>query len=76
MERYYEEGQPVWLYDPSHKKGVCPALTCPWMGPFVVVGWIAALLYKIQKGPKAVPRVVHSNRLKPYMGRNPPAWFK
>lgn len=70
------KGQPVWLWDPSRKRGVCPKLTSSWKGPFVVIDKIDDLLYKIQKNPRANPKVVHLNRLKPYVGNQAPKWFK
>jgi transposase InsO family protein/predicted aspartyl protease len=71
-----DEGQAVWLWDPSRKRGVCPKLTSKWKGPFVIVQKIDDLLYKIQKNPRANAKVVHLNRLKPYEGDDAPKWFK
>ena len=64
----FEVGQQVWLYDPSKKMGVCPALTSPRKGPFVIIEKLDDLLYKIQKGPRSNPKVVHLNRLFLYEG--------
>jgi hypothetical protein len=71
-----EEGQAVWLWDPSRKRGVCPKLTSNWKGVFVITKKIDDLVYKIQKHPRANPKVVHLNRLKPYEGGKAPTWFK
>ena len=72
-----EEGQAVWLWDPSRKRGVCPKLTSNWKGVFVITKKkIDDLVYKILKHQRAKPKVVHLNRLKPYIGDNGPKWFK
>ncbi len=69
-------GQPVWLWDPSRKKGLSPKLTSKWKGPFVVVQKIDDLVYRIQRGPRTKAKVVHINRLRVYEGENPPTWFQ
>ena len=71
-----KEGQPVWLWDPSRKRGISPKLTSNWKGPLVIVQRIDDLLYRVQRGPRAKPKVVHINRLRPYEGENPPTWYK
>ena len=73
----YNCGDPVWLYNPKRKKGRSPKLQNDvYEGPFLVVKRLDDLTYRIQKGPKAKPKVVHHNRLKPYEGENVPNWLK
>ena len=75
-KRALSQGQPVWLHDPSRTRGVCPKLKAKWTGPFVITQKIDDLVYRVQKHPRANPKVVHLNRLKPYEGVNPPQWYK
>ena len=83
MKEYYDagsqdetlnEGDPVWLYNPTRKKGLTPKLTRPWQGPYIIVKRINDLVYRIQLGPKCKPKVVHKNRLWRYTGNNVPSW--
>ena len=69
-------GQPVWLYNPTIRKGVWQKLTCPWKGPHIVLQRINDVNYKIQTGPRSNPIIVHIDKLKRYEGRNPPAWYR
>ena len=56
-------GDAVWLHVPQRKKGISPKLSRPWQGPYVVTKCINDLIYKIQLGPRAKPKIVHHNRL-------------
>ena len=55
----------VWLHNLLRKK-----TTMPWQGPYIVTKRINDLVYRIQLGPKAKPKVVHQNRLWYYSGEN------
>ena len=72
----YHVGDTVWLHNPQKKKGYSPKLQRPWEGPYIVTSRLSDVTYRIQKGAKTKPRVVHYNRLKPYCGENPPTWFQ
>ncbi|KAK3712549.1 hypothetical protein QZH41_002384 [Actinostola sp. cb2023] len=72
----FNRGDPVWLHNPKRKKGRCPKLqNNVYEGPFLVVGRLDDLTFRIQKGPKTKPKVVHHNRLKKYEGNNAPSWI-
>ncbi|CAC5413343.1 unnamed protein product [Mytilus coruscus] len=71
----FDAGDPVWLHNPRRVKGLCPKLQNNWEGPFIVVNKLNDVIYRIQKGPKTKPKVVHQDRLKPYLGENVPVWF-
>ena len=72
----YNYGDPVWLYNPKRKKGRSPKLQNDvYEGPFLVLKRLDDLTYRIQKGAKCKPKVVHHNRLKPYEGENIPNWL-
>jgi len=55
----------VWLHNLLRKK-----TTMPRQGPYIVTKQINDLVYRIQLGPKAKPKVVHQNRLWYYSGEN------
>ena len=67
----YEPGNAVWLHVKKTSK-----LGSNWEGPYVIVRKINDIIYQIKKGPRAQPRTVHHNNLKPYKGTNQPSWFK
>ena len=72
----YSKGDIVWLYNPKRKRGHCPKFQLPWDGPYVVTTCMSDVTYRIQKGAKGKPRIVHYNRLKPYTGENAPTWYQ
>lgn len=72
----YKTGDLVWLFNPTRTKGRCPKLQRPWVGPFTVTHKISDILFRIQRSPHSKPKVVHHDRLKPYLGENIPDWFK
>ncbi|VDI75512.1 Hypothetical predicted protein [Mytilus galloprovincialis] len=71
----FDAGDPVWLHNPRRVKGLCPKLQNNWEGPYIVVNKLNDVIYRIQKGPKTKPKVVHQDRLKPYLGENVPIWL-
>ena len=71
-----QEGDAVWLHNPQRKKGLTPKLQRPWQGPYTVTKKINDLVYRIQLGPKAKPKIVHRNRLWKYSGSNAPDWYQ
>ena len=64
----FEPGDRVWMANPQRKKGVCPKLTNPWEGPYTVCSRRNDVLYRLQKGPRSQPKLVHRDRLRPYHG--------
>ena len=66
----YKDGDLVWLYNPRRSKGRCPKLQRPWEGPYTVIQKLNDVVYRVTKNARATPKVVHHDRLKPYM-RNP-----
>ena len=62
----FRKGGLVWLYNPQRKKGKSPKLSRPWEGPYVVVEPLNDVVYRIQRGPRAKPKVVHRDRLWQY----------
>ncbi|KAK3743518.1 hypothetical protein QZH41_015906, partial [Actinostola sp. cb2023] len=73
---HFNRGDAVWLHNPKRKKGRCPKLQNDvYEGPFLVISQLDDVTYRIQKGAKTKPKVVHHNRLKPYEGTNAPTWL-
>ena len=75
QERGFELGDPVWLHNPKRKKGRTPKLQRPWEGPYLVTSRLDDLIYRIQKGPRSRPMVVHVDRLKKYRGNSFDNWL-
>ena len=71
----FERGDPVWLHNPRRKKGRTPKLQRPWEGPYLVTSRLDDLIYRIQKGPRSKPMVVHVDRLKKYKGDSFDNWL-
>ena len=65
----------MWLYNPQRKKGKPLKLSRPWEGPYVVVERLNDVVYRIQRGPRAKPKVVHRDRLWQYRGDACADWF-
>ena len=70
-----QPGDSVWLHNVCRKKGRNPKLDNPWEGPFLVTGNLSDVVYRIQKTARSKPRVVHVDRLKPYLGPPLKSWL-
>jgi hypothetical protein len=64
----FQEGDRVWIYRPTRKKGKSPKLQSCWEGPYNVITRINDVVYRIQWHPQAKMMVVHLDRLAPYLG--------
>ena len=64
----YQEGDKVWLYRPTRKRGKSPKLQTCWEGPYNIITRINDVIYRIQRHPRAKMMVVHLNRMAPYLG--------
>ena len=72
----FNRGDAVWLHNPKKKEGRSPKLqNNVFEGPFLIISRLDDVTYRIQKGVKTKPKVVHHNRLKPYEGTNIPTWL-
>lgn len=68
--RGFDEGSLVWLHNPVRSKGKSPKLQAKWDGPYRVVTRINDVTYRIQKGLRGAPKIVHVDRLARYNGTN------
>ena len=70
----FNVGKLVYCLDKTRKKGLSPKLNSDkWQGPFVVVRKINDLLFEIKQN-KSQSKVVHHDRLKPYVSNYLPDW--
>lgn len=67
----YKEGDKVWLHNPRRRKGRNPKLQRPWEGPYTILRKLNDVVFKVSKSSKSEPRVVHHDRLKPYVSSSP-----
>ena len=67
-QNLYNVGDLEWLYNPKPKPGKSSKLRCPGDGPWTIIKHINDVIYRIQKTPCSIPRVVHHDRLEWYEG--------
>ena len=73
MDEQYKVGDLVWLLNESHRKGRCPKLQKKWIGPMIVEAKVNNVTYKLRVSSTKT-RVVHFDKLKPYLAREVPKW--
>ncbi|GFX34452.1 retrovirus-related Pol polyprotein from transposon 412 [Trichonephila clavipes] len=66
----FKEGDKVWFYNPTRRKGLSPKLQSHWDGPYTILKLINDVVIRIRKSTNSKPRVVHYDRLAPYYGHN------
>ncbi|GFW04467.1 hypothetical protein TNCV_878361 [Trichonephila clavipes] len=66
----FKEGDKVWLYNPTRRKGLSPKLQSHWDGSYTILKIINDVVIRIRKSTNSKPRVVHYDRLAPYYGHN------
>ena len=64
----------VWLLNHQRKVGLSTKLRLPWEGPFLVLGKLSDVHYRIQRSPRSKCKVVHADNLKLYTGPRLEAW--
>jgi len=65
----FKEGERVWLFNPQRFKGRSPKLQGNWDGPFTVIKRLSDVVYGIQRSPRHRKKVVHADRLAPFVER-------
>jgi len=63
----FKEGERVWLFNPQRFKGKAPKLQGNWDGPFIVIKKLSDVVYCIQRTPRHRKKVVHADRLAPFV---------
>ncbi|GFW79593.1 retrovirus-related Pol polyprotein from transposon 412 [Trichonephila clavipes] len=66
----FKEGDKVWFYNPTRRKGLSPKLQSHWDGPYTILKIINDVVIRNRKSTNSKPRVVHYDRLAPYYGHN------
>ncbi|GFY36382.1 retrovirus-related Pol polyprotein from transposon 412 [Trichonephila clavipes] len=66
----FQEGDKVWLWNPKRRKGLSPKLQTNWESPYSVLKRLNDVVVWIQKSPHSEPKVIHYNRLAPYLGQD------
>ena len=72
----FNKGDFVWYLAEIRKEGVNPKLQSPYIGPCVIINKMNNLDYSIQIDKKGTKRLVHHNKIKPYIGNDVPKWAK
>ncbi|GFU37552.1 retrovirus-related Pol polyprotein from transposon 412 [Trichonephila clavipes] len=68
-EHNFHEGDKVWLWNPKRRKGLSPKLQTNWEGSYTVLKRLNDVVVRIQKSPHSKPKVIHYNRLAPYLAQ-------
>ena len=71
----FDVGQWVWYLVPRKFVGRYPKWTRNYQGPYLVIKVISPADYLIQRNRRAVPIVVHGDKLKPCYGDTPASWI-
>ncbi|GFU90927.1 retrovirus-related Pol polyprotein from transposon 412 [Trichonephila clavipes] len=66
----FREGNKGWLWNLKRRKGLSPKLQTNWEGPYTVLKRLNNVVVRIQKSPHSKPKVIHYNRLAPYLGQD------
>ncbi|GFT72384.1 hypothetical protein TNCV_3609281 [Trichonephila clavipes] len=66
----FHEGDKVWLWSPKRRKGLSPKLQTNWEVPYTVLKRRNDVVVRIQRSPHLKPKVIHYNRLAPYLGHD------
>ena len=70
----YNCGDSVWLLNRQRKRGPSRKLQSDDKGPYLIVQRIDDLTYRIHRGLEARTKVVHYNKLRPYLGDRAKDW--
>ncbi|GFX34244.1 retrovirus-related Pol polyprotein from transposon 412 [Trichonephila clavipes] len=63
----FHVGKKVWLWNLKRHKGLSPKVQTNWEGPYTVLKRLNDLVVRIQKSPHSKRKVIHYNRLAPYL---------
>ncbi|GFV47320.1 retrovirus-related Pol polyprotein from transposon 412 [Trichonephila clavipes] len=66
----FHESDKVWLWNPKRRKGLSLKLQTNWESPYTVLKRRNDVMVRIPKSPHSKPKVIHYNRLAPYLGQD------
>ncbi|GFU62526.1 kinectin [Trichonephila clavipes] len=66
----FHAGDKVWFWNSKRCKGLSPKLQTNLEGPYTVLKRLNDVVVRIQKSPHSKPKVIHYNRLAPYLGQD------
>ena len=73
----YKVGDFVYFFDSTKTKGLSPKLkTMHWIGPCVVTRKFSELIFEIRVNQSGKSKILHHDRLKPFVSKNIPTWAK
>jgi hypothetical protein len=75
-EKGFETGTWVWYYCPRRYQKRSPKWQRMYSGPFLVVKRIPPLNYVIQRSKHSLPKVVHADKLRAWLGEPLPSWLE
>ena len=80
MKRFYDRNKhfteiAVWYFYTERRHDISLKLYRNWKGPYIITKKFGDNLYQIQKNARGKPKLVHHDKLKPYLGENKPTWF-
>lgn len=70
LGKFFFKRDRVWFYNPQRVKGKVPKLRSNWEGPYSMVKKFNDVVFCIQKTSKHKKKVVHADRLAPFLERN------
>ncbi|KAL3884096.1 hypothetical protein ACJMK2_030318 [Sinanodonta woodiana] len=70
----YIPGDLVWILNELRYKGISHKLQKLYAGPFIVKKKITDLNYVIILDERGREKLLHHNKIKPYIGESPPVW--
>ena len=71
----FDVGSFVWLKDERRRKGYSPKLQLSYEGPYLIISKLTDVVYRIQRSPRAKPKIVHYEKLKAYQGKDITSWL-
>lgn len=63
-QKQYTPGQHVWIASKARTKGKSPKLQNHWKGPYIVLGAVSDLVYKVKRSKTEKPKYVHHDQMK------------
>ena len=76
-QRTYKIGDLVYMRDTTRTPGLSPKLKqAKWIGPCIILRTLSDLLFEVRLKQRGKTKVLHHDRLKPYLSNEVPNWMK